>query len=56
MLIELLPKLEFRPLSDDDEGIDAGVPADLEDDEDDEDEDDDATAPDVDDEVAPPEE
>jgi hypothetical protein len=55
MLIELLPKLEFRGLSDEDEDeAIVGVPADLDEDED-EDEDDDTAAPDVDDEVAPEE-
>jgi hypothetical protein len=58
MLIELLPKLEFRPLSDDEDqdGLNVGAPTDLDDDDDEED-DDDSALPDpvVDDEVAPEE-
>lgn len=55
MLIELLPKLEFRGLSDEDEDeANVGVGADL-DDEDGEDEDDD-TAPDSADDDMTPEE
>lgn len=56
MLTELLPKLEFRGLSDEDEDeANVGVPADLEDEDEDEDDDDDTAAPDVDDEVVPEE-
>lgn len=55
MLIELLPKLEFRGLSDEEEEeITVDAPADLEDDEDDE-EDGDDMSDDADDDVAPEE-
>jgi hypothetical protein len=53
MVIELIPKLAFRGLSDDPDGDEATLDnPDLED-EDDEDEDEDLGAPDADDDVAP---
>ena len=56
MLTELLPKLEFRGLSDEDEDeVSVGVPADLEDEDDEDADGDDLGAPDVDDDIAPEE-